>query len=571
MVMNLSMCWRRILLMVALVCVAGLLSQAAAVGQAPRGVYLYSWDIANDYDAPKAVCASNCSDEKLLYNALAVNGVDGLTLVMDWSTIETSPNGFAWGRMDGWIQAAASFGKNVNLAIRGGGGATGGATPCWLFHAGCLPGYTGGYTDATALTFNAAAHQGALNNCVTERIAAPWDPVFKTQWENMLTKLATHLQTKMMPSTRPEWDAVSMIRLTGINRTTDEFRLPEQTPTTLASCGANPVNAIQVWLTPPSKALAPYTPDQLSTAWTSLADFYNITFPGKYFNLPIIPNGTGTGLSTGQPQNPFPEIDNSGCVFDPPVDPTQISPQPCPDPNFAGVDQNATLLNIASQTFSDRLTIEFESLNTQNPANPYVVQQVQMLNGGDTTAAFQTNDWLGGQSPSGGAVCVGGPGTGSACATWQDYFKLLKQGIYLPTATSNPQFRAQFLEVFYSDVLRSPTFECAIWKAHIDLTDYTAPVTIAKVNGTRVGGIYNAPVSVDFRATDASTSGQPVGCHPERITTEFRVNGGPWIQAKGLSLDQDGVYTIDYRSKDIAGNEEAIQSVFVAIVSKFVI
>jgi len=472
---------------------------------------------------------------------------------MDWSYIEPSLGVYQWNRMDQWINEAFSMGKVVNLAIRGGGGTAGTATPGWLFSA----------ARATSLNFDVSAHQGQ-GGCIPETIAAPWDLSFLNSWDNMLLALSDHLANTYVISILPitELQVVSMIRLTGINRTTDEFRLPEQTPATLASCGANPPNSIQTWLYPPNN-IQPYTPQNLQFAWTSLTSDFQQLFPGMYFNLPIIPDNTGSGGPSNVPQNPFPEIDENGCVYDPPVDPTQLNPPPCIDTGFSGVDQNAPLLAIASQDFEDHLAIEFESLDAQHPANTYVVQEVQTLNGGNTGAAFMTNQWAGN-----GAACSGGPGTGKPCKNGAAYFNLLLEpGIYLPKPTSIPRFRSQYLEVFWTDVLRGPDFPCAIWQAHIDLTDYTVPVTTATIMGTKLrNGNYRAPVTIDLSATDDSTTGQPAGCSALPITTQYSVNNGAWTTGTSVSISTLGTHAVAFYSTDVAGNAEALQTITVTLV-----
>ncbi len=381
----------------------------------------------------------------------------------------------------------------------------------------------------------------------------------------MLSALATHLKQTLVNGVS-EYDVVSMVRLTGINRTTDEFRLPEEILSPQSSCSGN-LNAVETWLT----ATPQYDYALLKSAWNSIVSSFQTSFNGKYFNLPIIPDGTGTGQGAGENQYPFPEIGHSGCVYDPPVNINSVSWSPAPAPSSCATqsgyvpmctatgqtncfDPNLELLQAASQAFSDRLTIEFESLNSQHPANPYVVQQAHALKGG---AAFMTNNWLASSSPPGGAACTGGVGSGTAC-TAAEYFKLLEQGIYLSTGS-----RAQFLEVFYTDVLRGPAsapLSCAVWQAHIDLTDYTAPVTSATIG----------PVAVSFIATDDSTTGQPPECNPLGITTEFSLDGGAtWT--KGQSVDRCSLgeqQTVLFRSTDVAGNQESVRSISVRILPK---
>jgi hypothetical protein len=411
----------------------------AAPDQNPRGIYIYSWDIAID-NPPPPVCES-CPSSRTqdLVNSLALPGVDGLTLVVDWSIIEPRPGLYQWdltnvadwsssttyvrgdavsynsdiylsltngnrqrqpnkavnnwqlvgclnqpckvggtspNLLDQWIALAASLGKSVNLAVRAGGGNTGLATPCWLYDQQkspqCGAGYTGASSQATALQFDVSAHQG-VGKCVAETIAAPWDSSFLIEWNAMLAALSTHLQTTIVNNAR-EYDVVSMIRLTGINRTTDEFRLPEQMPNTLGSCTKatppiQPIPSIQQWLYPPA-ALVAYRPSVLidpnsqTGAWVDITNSFATNFPGKDFNVAIIPDKTGSGQNSGIPQYPFPEIDDNGCVYSPPLTTADIdqylTPRPCIVTSSIP-DQNKHLLSQASQTFPGHLAIEFES------------------------------------------------------------------------------------------------------------------------------------------------------------------------------------------------------------------
>jgi hypothetical protein len=592
----------------------------AAPDQNPRGIYVYSWDIAIDNPPPPVCEACPSSPTQDLVNSLARPGVDGLTLVVDWSIVEPRPGLYQWdltnvadwsssatyvrgdavsynsdiylsltngnrqkqpdkavnnwqlvgclnqpckvggtspNLLDQWIALAASLGKSVNLAVRAGGGNTGFATPCWLYDqksAQCGAGYTGGSSYATALQFDVSAHQG-VGKCVAETIAAPWDSSFLIEWNAMLAALSTHLQTTIVNGAR-EYDVVSMIRLTGINRTTDEFRLPEQMPNTLGSCTKaippiQPIPSIQQWLYPPAP-LAAYRPSILidpnsqTGAWVDITKSFATNFPGKDFNVAIIPDKTGSGQNSGIPQYPFPEIDDNGCVYSPPLTTADIdqylTPRPCIVTSSIP-DQNKHLLSQASQAFPGHVAIEFESLNTTKPANPYVVRKAQALN---TGAAFMTNDWGGAK----GSVCKGGL-SGQPCQTSTEYFTLLKQGIFLPTP-ANPIFRGQYLEVFYPNVI---SFPCAIWQAHVDLTDYTPPVTAVTISGPAgQNGWYRGPTDLNFSASDASTSNS--SC-PLPIMTQFSLNDGSnWTTGNSLALTQDGIYQVLFRSTDVAGNVE---------------
>ena len=167
--------WKLASLLVLLMC------SVARAQSDPRGIYVYSWDVAN-LDSPAQVKAPGVQD---LLNALNSPGVDGITLVFDWSTVETGYHTYEWttsppvnhsgqlvgtSSLDLWIQAAISAHKNIILAIRSGQG-----TPCWLFMpSDCTQ--SGTYAGATALKLLASAHQGT-GKCLPVMMAAPWDSV----------------------------------------------------------------------------------------------------------------------------------------------------------------------------------------------------------------------------------------------------------------------------------------------------------------------------------------------------------------------------------------------------------
>ncbi|MFK7695042.1 OmpL47-type beta-barrel domain-containing protein [Paenibacillus sp. HJGM_3] len=93
------------------------------------------------------------------------------------------------------------------------------------------------------------------------------------------------------------------------------------------------------------------------------------------------------------------------------------------------------------------------------------------------------------------------------------------------------------------------------------LLDGDSPVTTASLspgqpNGTN--GWYVSPVTVELNATDPTTG----------VTESVYSlnNGGTWQPYTGpIVLDQDGAYTIQYRSTDWAGHTEAAKSVSVRI------
>ena len=132
---------------------------------------------------------------------------------------------------------------------------------------------------ATPFTFQLSARQGVgQSSCNSTIIAAPWDPVFLGEWDSMLAALAAHLKSV------GTYDAVTSLRLTGINRTTAELRLPEEILTTPCV-----TNSLQTWL----QATPPYRPSRVLQAWDAITSSFLKSFPDKFFGLEVVPIGTG--------------------------------------------------------------------------------------------------------------------------------------------------------------------------------------------------------------------------------------------------------------------------------------
>ena len=88
--------------------------------------------------------------------------------------------------------------------------------------------------------------------------------------------------------------------------------------------------------------------------------------------------------------------------------------------------------------------------------------------------------------------------------------------------------------------------------------DTTPPVTTAQVNGTAAGGYYPA-TTITLTATDEA-GGSGVAA------TEYRLDGGPFVPYTApVPVTMDGAHVLEFRSRDVAGNEEAIRSIAVTI------
>jgi uncharacterized protein (TIGR03437 family) len=369
--------------------------------------------------------------------ALAVPGVDGLTLLLGWTDLEPSRGAFHWNDLDQWIAAAAQANKKITLAVRAGQD-----TPCWLFSApACGSGYAKPYAGAVGLNFMVSPREGqGQTACNPETIAAPWDPVFQSEWDSLLAAIAAHLKSA------GTYDSVTSVRLSGINRTTPELRLPAEILT--SPCVTN---SVSTWI----KASPPFRPSLVLDAWDKLTNSFLRNFPDKLFSVDIIPTASGSDL-----EYPFPAIDEKGCAYQPPwpADPNNPNYAGAPCFNTAAVpDQNGPLLALASQRFAGRLAVAYENLDLSQPAQPYVSYAAQTWG---TAIGFQTNDYDNFQR----AACSGGSAHPGPC-TSATYLALLEVGIF-PQGKSSP-LRAEYIEVLPPDAIAFPD---AIKQAHDELT-----------------------------------------------------------------------------------------------------
>ncbi len=338
-----------------------------------------------------------------LNEALNVPGVDGLVLVLGWDGIEPSMGQFQWDTLDQWMSKAKSLNKNVELSIRADF-----HTPAWLFQP--APGGAG----AQPLTFS-FTRKPWDTTCISETIAAPWDPAFQRQWDAMLAAVSNHLRST------GTYDTVTLLRLTGINKDSDELHLPAETP---KSSEPNCVtDAISIW------QRAGYRPSRLLQGWDGITDAFKKSFPDKTFSVAIIASSV-----------PFPPIAEDGQAITGTV------------PN-----QNMPLLTLASKKLPGHLVIQNNSLYPDIPAESETIQSALSLG---TMIAFQTNEDITGQ----GAACGGKNSNRTTPCTAETYLAELQTGIY-PLGQNNP-LRAKYIEVFSLNVNDFPQ---DIQQAHNEL------------------------------------------------------------------------------------------------------
>jgi hypothetical protein len=364
-----------------------------------RGIYVTVGDISN----------LGASPTTRLNSALNVAGVDGLLAGVSWASLEPAMGQYQWATLDKWLNQVAANRQQVELAITGGS-----SSPSWLFQ----PAPAG--AGATPLTFAIAPHEGQLGTCNSITIAAPWDTAYLDRWDALLAAVSAHLKSTAAGS------VVSMLRLTGINRSTDELRLPAETPqSTGLACISD---SIAIW------QKAGYKPALLLQAWDRITGMFQSYFPDKTFTVALIP------------QSPFPAIGEDGAAI----------PGTVPD-------QNQPLVALAAEKFpGGRLVVQHDFLMPGEPPTPQIIQYAQTLG---TLIAFQTNDYL---SPNGGAACSEPVANPTPC-TASTYMTLLLTGIY-PEGQGNP-LRAHHIEVFPQNAI---DFPADIQQAHLLLRPGTA-------------------------------------------------------------------------------------------------
>jgi hypothetical protein len=359
-----------------------------------RGIYVYSSDVAQiSKGSANNVTAS-----------LGVTGVDGIVLVISWSSLEPAMGQYQWTTLDLWTHRALTLGKKLDLTITAGTD-----TPPWLFQ----PAPSG--AGASALNFTISPHGGATGVCDSETIAAPWDTAFLNRWDLLLAAVAAHLKVD------GTYTAVTLLRLTGVNRTTDEFRLPAETPqSTGLACVSD---AVTIW------QQAGFRPSRLLQAWDQITNSFIKSFPDKSFSVAIIP------------QNAFPAIGEDGAII-----------------KGTPPDQNQALLSQASHKLPARLVVQFNFLMPGEAASSAVIQSAQTLG---TLAAFQTNNYFG--STGQGAGCSE-PVTSPAVCTDATFLAMLETGIF-PLGQNN-SLRAQYIEIFPAN---ANSFGSAVFQAHDEL------------------------------------------------------------------------------------------------------
>jgi hypothetical protein len=332
--------------------------------------------------------------------------VTGVSLKLVWGTIEPQPGVFDWSTLDAEVSRAVAYGKKISLAV-----VPDLSVPSWLFQEG-----------VPDLRFTIQDHGPAQ----TIDIAPPWDPTYQQAYAQMMQALAAHLRS--IPGA---YQAVSMVKITGMDAITEETRLPNA----MSSVGGV-TNTIPIW------QQVGYTPTKAINAWKGFAASVNAAFPDKVL-VAAIAGG-------------FPLINEQG---------QQVA---ATDPSYVNVTDQ--ILAAGVSLYGGRFAANWTGLNSSN-LNPTILAAEQA----GAIGGWQTNDYLGPQGTG-----YGSDWTQKIALTNSTYQQILDLGIN--------QGAGQYIEVWPTDIQQFPG---AIAEAAARIASL---VTVAQGGTVEIPGSGNANV-----------------------------------------------------------------------------
>jgi hypothetical protein len=179
--------------------------------------------------------------------------VRGIYIRLVWAALEPQPHKYDFSMLDDELDKAVAAQKLVSISV-----ITGARAPGWLSSAGIK-----------TFDFKAAQGGGANRRCLTFRFGVPWDTAYQKALIDLQRAIAEHIRSK--PG---RWQAVRIVKLTGINQLTEELRFPMAWSDRLDDCnnperaktwsdlGYNPAAVVDTWLTI-AKAIAAAFPDKI--------------------------------------------------------------------------------------------------------------------------------------------------------------------------------------------------------------------------------------------------------------------------------------------------------------------
>lgn len=295
--------------------------------------------------------------------------------MVQWASIEPAPGVFDFSNLDRWLEEAIQSKKKISLGIMAGW-----FTPAWLYDEDHQ-------VPMNSFNYNRNPQGTAL--CTVLQLPSPWNPVFLKEYGQAISALSHHLREFQAPGVPrgAAYDAVRIVKLAGINNTTEELRLNANRADN-GPCHQS--DAPSIW------AAAGFTPRKIESAWATIADNIALAFPDKILSVDIIQAGA------------FPPIDDSGVIY---------RPQPRTLDSLTN-----KILAIGIPRFKGKFAVQWDALS-QLPPNPAVLA----AGAKGAIVAWQMNQILG---PAGGSGCFY-ENHRLPCQSIEDFQSILDNGINL--------------------------------------------------------------------------------------------------------------------------------------------
>jgi hypothetical protein len=315
-------------------------------------------------------------DAQLLPDAVyRLPQVDGVYPNLLWNVLAPAPGQYDWTLLDKEVRRAVEAGKWMTIGIR-----TGRYTPAWVLD------------EARHSTFVVGPHGGRAGRCQQVSIAWPWDARYQQRYGELMRALAAHLRT--IPG---GYEAVRIVKITGINQETQELRLPASraTEATESSCALS--DALEVW------RRSGYDDAKVVDAWVRLAKATDAAFPDKVLGIDVLQ------------RNDFPKLDRA----------------PAAEPKARIVQEGLRL-------FPGRFAVQWNGLSAKS-VTPFVVEAGRA----GAIVGWQSNLFRG----LSGAGCDAETFANARPCTPGAYAAILRNGI---------ENGASYLEVWVPDAMAFP-------------------------------------------------------------------------------------------------------------------
>lgn len=314
-------------------------------------------------------------------------GPSGVYVRLVWNVVAPRPGTYDFRLLDREVERALEGGKRLSLSVIAGGYA-----PAWLADRG-----------VRMLPFD-VGRGGAQRACLPVRIGVPWDAGYQAAFLELWGAIAAHL------ARRPgAMEAVRIVKLTGVNRLTEELRLPADTGRREDVCGRRDETA--QWLE------AGFRPSLVVGAWARMAEGIARLFPSAQAALDILE------------RNDFPPVDERGAtVEDSPI--------------------KARIIAEGERRFGRRFAVQWNGLTAAGPLAPTVLEAARR----GTVIGWQSNAFRGLE----GAGCNDARRAQAQACDAEGFSAILRRGL---------ETRARYLEIWAPDALRFPRAVAGIERA----------------------------------------------------------------------------------------------------------